>query len=452
MRRRDTALLRLMAIIVAIFVGTSAAMTALAYRAVALYAQGQIEALVGADLSGLEESWLQNGVDGVKAALSRRMAAPQPRRLYLLVREDGEKIAGDFDFWPNTMAQDQAWTHFARTDERYDGLSARFADGSRVLIAHRRAVHEAMLAGLRADLLGPALAGFLAAILVSFFILRGLFHRIDQVNATCRAVAGGALEARVALGERPDELRELGANVNAMLDRIDVLMRGLRQVSDMVAHEMRTPLAHLRTRLERAASDLETAPLNNNQRQQTLKALDLGIADANGVIALFTALLDIAAIEAAEGDPSGLSRLDMADILREAVSLYEAAAEERGVALDLAAEPAPIQGDAHLLMRIVANILDNALKFSSAGQSIRIRSGQVGGEAFFIIEDQGPGMSAAFRARAFERFSRAPDARWTPGHGLGLSLVRAIARRHGMTISLGDAAPGLRFELRWGAA
>ncbi len=449
MRRRDAALLRLMAAIVVIFVTTSAVMTALAYRGVALYAQEQIEALVGSDLSGLEESWRQNGIAGVESALARRLAAPQPRRLYLLVGEDGGKIAGDFDFWPNNMSSDQAWTHFTRAGDAYDGLSARFADGSRVLIAHRRAVDDAMLAGLRADLIGPALTGLLAAILVGFLILRGLFRRIEQVNAACRAVAGGALEARVALDDRPDEFRELGANVNAMLDRIDTLMRGMRQLSDMVAHEMRTPLAHLRARLERDARIVETAPPDEDMRQKALQGLHMGVAGADGVIALFTALLDIAAIEAAEGDPSGLKPLDMADILREAVSLYEAAAEDLGVCLDLAAEPAPLLGEAHLAMRLVANILDNALKFSKPGQRIQLRSGAAAGEAVLAIADQGPGMSAEFRARAFERFTRAPEARGLPGHGLGLSLVNAIARRHGMKISLGDAAPGLRFELRW---
>lgn len=446
---RKTALLRFMATLVVLFVVTSAMMTALAYRTAALYTQDQIRAIIVADLSGMADLWQRLGPAGLKGAIEARQQAPVPRRLYLLVSADGEKITGDFDFWPNNLAKDQAWTHFDHAGEGYDGLSTHFADGSRLMIAHHRSVHEAMLRGLSADLIGPALLGLLAAGLASLVILGKLFRRIDRINDTCRAVAAGDLAARVPLDARADEFRELGSNVNTMLDRIDVLMRGVRTLSDALAHEMRTPIAHLRAGLDRAAREIETAPPDQPVREKAAAALADGVREADGVITLFTALLDIAATEAAEGSPENLVPLDMADLVHQAVNLYEGVAEDRGIQLAISADPAPILGEKHLLVRFLANLLDNALKFSPKGKAVSITCGFVDQAGFLTLSDQGPGMPEAFRDRAFERFARAADAKTTPGHGLGLSLVWAIARRHRIAISLHDGAPGLRVEACW---
>ncbi|OYU48191.1 MAG: hypothetical protein CFE31_11045 [Rhizobiales bacterium PAR1] len=449
MRLSKTALLQLMATLVAVFVVTSAIMTALAYRTAALYTQDQIRAIIVADLGGLADLWQRLGPTGLQAAIEARQQAPEPRRLYLLVSGDGDKITGDFDFWPNNLAKDRDWTHFEHDGEGYDGLSTHFADGSRLMIAHHRSVHEAMLRGLSADLIGPALLGLLAAGLASLVILRKLFRRIDRINETCRAVASGDLAARVPLDARIDEFRELASNVNMMLDRIDVLMRGVRTLSDSLAHEMRTPIAHLRAGLDRAAREIETAPQDQQGRDKVAAALTDGVREADGVITLFTALLDIAATEAAEGSPNNLVLLDMADLVHQAVNLYEGVAEDRGIHLVIAAEPAPILGEEHLLVRFLANLLDNALKFSPPGKAVSITCGSADLQGFLILSDQGPGMPEAFRDKAFERFARSADAKATPGHGLGLSLVRAIARRHSIAISLYDGAPGLRVEARW---
>ena len=449
MQLRKTALLQLMATLVAIFVVASAIMTALAYRTAALYTQDQIRAIIVADLGGLTDLWQRLGPTGLKGAIDARQQAPEPRRLYLLVSGDGEKIVGDFDFWPNNLAKDQAWTHFEHAGEGYDGLSTHFADGSRLMIAHRRSVHEAMLRGLSSDLIGPALLGLLAAGLASFVILRKLFRRIDRINDTCRAVASGDLAARVPLDARADEFRELGGNVNTMLDRIDVLMRGVRTLSDSLAHEMRTPIAHLRSGLDRAAREIDRAPPDQAVREKAAAALADGVQEADGVITLFTALLDIAATEAAEGSPENLVPLDMADLVHQAVNLYEGVAEDRDIRLEISADPAPVLGEEHLLVRFLANLLDNALKFSPAGKTVSITCRSVDRQGVLILSDQGPGMPEAFRDKAFERFARSANVKSTPGHGLGLSLVRAIACRHGIAISLHDGAPGLRVEARW---
>ena len=163
------------------------------------------------------------------------------------------------------------------------------------------------------------------------------------------------------------------------------------------------------------------------------------------------ALLDIAAIESRQGDPAGLVPLDMAGIIRDAVGLYEAVAEERGIALVIDVAPTPILGIEHLLMRVLANLIDNALKFSSEGQRVTLSATIEAGKGMLSIRDEGPGMPEAFMEKAAERFSRAPDAKGKPGYGLGLSLVRAICRRHGMTLTFANSQPGLTVTIRWKA-
>jgi signal transduction histidine kinase len=203
---------------------------------------------------------------------------------------------------------------------------------------------------------------------------------------------------------------------------------------------MRSPLAHLRSDLEDARKTAPT-PLAG-------KMSDL-VADVDEIIAVFSALLDVTLTEAAAGDPQGLKSVDLAAVVEEAVELYDAVAEERGVRLSFAPRTeAQTLGDRHLLLRMIANLIDNAVKFSPEGGEVRVGVERLGTDVVVEIRDQGPGLPAGFEARAFEPFARAQQTATTPGHGLGLTLVQAIATRHGMKIRLRNATPGLRIEIR----
>ena len=229
-----------------------------------------------------------------------------------------------------------------------------------------------------------------------------------------------------------------------MLERIGVLMRGVHDLSDHIAHEMRTPLARLRSRLERAK---RSAALDDPSPKgvQAVAAFDDAIHETQHIIDVFTALLDIAAAEAQQGDTSNLNPVDLASVLRDAVDVYEGVAEERGIILQLQAPlAAPVLGEPMLLLRMIANVLDNAIKFAPDGSVVTLSAAVSGHSVTATIADQGPGMSADFAGSAFDRFARAPATQGRPGHGLGLTLVRAVALRHGMKISLEPNNPGLR--------
>jgi len=436
-----SALWRFMLALAGAFALASLVAGLLAHRAVDAYVRARVAEAISADLDGLAEVYAAGGAAALKQAIGRRVSA-EPRRIYLLVDAEGEPQAGNVAGWPNDLAPDARGLAFRieQRDDSFQGDARKLADGSRLLVAHSQADNRA----LRADLLGrlalPALAALALILLASWRLARRALGRIDAMNAACARVEAGEMSARVGDDAARDELGALARNIDAMLGRIEALMGGVQTLSDHIAHETRTPLARLRARLERARAASPDAP--------TRAAFDDAIGETQTIIDIFSALIDITAAEAARGDARGLVDVDLAETVARVVDLYEGVAEDRGVRLAAQTAPAHVLGDPTLLMRMVANVVDNAIKFSPAGGAVSITLASAGGEATLAVRDEGPGVPQAFRAAAFERFARADAARGAPGHGLGLTLVRAIAIRHGMKIALEDAHPGLRVVIR----
>jgi len=266
---------------------------------------------------------------------------------------------------------------------------------------------------------------------------RRALARIETINRTSDRIMAGEFDRRIPLKGSGDEFDRLAQNLNAMLDQIERLMAGMRQVTDNIAHDLRSPLGRLRSRIEVALIEPPSTELYRDVLQQT-------IGEADHLLATFTALLDIAEAEA--GSPRGqMAPLDLVAFARDLTDLYEPVAEEKGLRLTIETAPDPIEirGDRHMLSRAIANLVENALKYTPPGGTIAVRVTAEGTMARLTVADDGPGIPADERDRVFDRFYRLEASRTTEGNGLGLSLARAVVRLHGGTIMLGDNAPGL---------
>jgi hypothetical protein len=273
--------------------------------------------------------------------------------------------------------------------------------------------------------------------LIGAIVIRSIFRRmVRDISITSRAIARGDLSRRLPLGVG-EEFDELAVIINDMLDRISRLMDGVRQVSNAIAHDLRTPVTRARTRLEDAALYAETP-------EEMRAAIERATLDLDGIVGVFEALLRIAEIEAGSRR-AAFAQVDLTQTLWDMDELYRAVAEERGLHLrTIVAAPLPVFGDRELVQQAVANLLDNALKFSAPGTVIDLSARLEDHAVEIVVADHGPGIAAADRSRAMERFFRAETARNTQGSGLGLALVSAVAQLHNGTLQLADNNPGLR--------
>ncbi|GJD33296.1 ATP-binding protein [Methylobacterium aerolatum] len=268
-------------------------------------------------------------------------------------------------------------------------------------------------------------------------------RRLAATEAALDRVMQGDLRHRLPVGARDDEFARLARNVNRMLDRIEHLMAEIRSVGDAVAHDLRTPLTRLRTRLERSRDQARSL-------EELRLSVDQGLAWIDQTLGMVTAVLRIGEMEDSRRR-AAFGPLDLAALAAEAVELFEPLAEERGLRLRAVGGPAVIQGDRDLCGEVLANLLDNAIKFTPPGGEVRVLV--EGGRAHTVlaVEDTGPGIPEPERAQVFRRFYRADAARHTAGHGLGLGLVAAIAQVHGATAVVTDApGGGCRVEVRFG--
>jgi signal transduction histidine kinase len=360
--------------------------------------------------------------------------------IYLVVDNSAHRIAGNLTSWPAGVTIAGAWYELPvqRSGVRSLARVQRFdLLGGYHLLIGRDVRARAQLRALIANAMFWALLVLMALGVVGAVLVRGLFQRaIANISATAAAIAAGDLTRRVRLSGRGDEFDQLAETINVMLDRIGRLMDGVRQVSNAIAHDLRTPITRARTRLEDAA-------LHATTEAELHAAIERATVDLDGIVAVFQALLRIAEIEAGSRR-SAFAPIDLAPVLSDIGELYEAVAEERGLRLKLrAGDMLPAFGDREMIQQAVANLLDNALKFSPPGGTVTLGGDLKDGAVRITVADDGPGMPPSDLARATERFFRADTARNTPGSGLGLALVAAVAGLHGGMLTLVNGEPGL---------
>ena len=419
---------------------SAAALAVFLWWATAGLLDRQVEAAIRADARGLAERWEEGGIPALVLTLQDRLAEKvDADAIYLLVAPLGQRLVGNLSGWPETVKRTDGWYQLPLTHAGVHsiGLVHRYdlPGGFRLLVG-RDVRNRAQLRRLLTDALLWAIGVVAIMVSIGAVVIRSLFRRtLANVSATATAIAAGDFTRRVRLSGRGDEFDQLAETINDMLDRIARLMDGVRQVSNAIAHDLRTPITRARTRLEDAA-------LHAHTQDDLRGAIERATADLDGIVGVFQALLRISEIEAGSRR-SAFARTDLTPVLGDIAELYGAVAEEKDVTLtvDLPAQLLAY-GDSALIQQAVANLLDNAVKFSPAGGIVRLDA-RGGAQTTITVADQGPGIPADDRARATERFYRGETARSTPGSGLGLALVQAIAQLHGGQLVLEDAAPGL---------
>jgi signal transduction histidine kinase len=432
---------RFAALFAAMFACAAVALVAVLWWATAGALDRQTDAAIRADAVALAERWREAGTAGLAEAIEERLAVDvENESIYLLIEADGSrKLAGNLDRWPTAPGADSPWF---RTAVLHDGLQAEARlhrldlPELRLLVGRDENERETLRRLLTEGVVWASGAVAIFALIGAWLIRQALQGRLRPAFQTTAAIAGGDLGSRVALSGRGDEFDRLAQTMNTMLDRISTLMEGVRGVSDSIAHDLRTPIARARAKLEEA--------LDNASAEAGLRAaVEQGIADLDNISRIFQALLRIAEAEAG-ARRAAFASFDLVPVLTDAAELYEATAEARGQQLitDLP-EHLPMFGDRDLMLQAIANLLDNASKFAPEGGTVRLAARALPGALEVVVADDGPGLAAEDRSHAGERFFRADRARATPGSGLGLSLVVAVSHLHAGALSLEDAEPGV---------
>jgi len=424
------------------------------YWSTAGYMARQTDATIGAEIQGLAEQYRRRGLTGLSALIAERVSAdPRGASVYLLADSDFEPVVGNLDAWPQVEPDRDGWIEFrlrqhpaltngGATEEHLARAKVfRLRGGLRLLVG--RDIRDLTATrGLIQDALGWGLAMTAALALAGGWLMSGgVVRRIEAVNQVSREIMEGDLARRVPTDGSGDELDQLALNLNRMLGRIESLMASVRQVSDNIAHDLRTPLSRLHTKL----SELRDTQLPAD----AAAGVDAAITDAEELLSAFNALLRIARVESGSRR-SGFAQIDLPPLLQDVAELYEplAADKEQTIVVDTAVSGALVlHGDRDLLFQALANLLDNAIKYTPAGGLIRVEAERDGNAVQIAVTDSGAGIPAELRAKVLQRFYRVDESRSTPGHGLGLSLVQAIAQLHNAELRLEDGAPGLRVLL-----
>lgn len=420
---------------------------------------GQITETITGEINGLAEQYNQGGLRRLVLIIEARSRRPSSN-LYLVTTPAGEGLAGNVgSLEPGLIARPGTTeTVYRRLDEaegaEHNALVhvIELPGGFHLLVGRdleeRERLHDIVIGAGKWSVAVVVVLGLVGG----FFVARRVLKRIDAMTDKTRTIMDGDLGGRLPVAGTGDELDRLAENLNTMLERIEALMHGLKEVSDNIAHDLKTPLTRVRNRCEEA---LRSAKDDKDYRA----ALENILEESDGLIRTFNALLMIARAESGETG-TVMAEFDAADIARDIAELYEPLAEEKGLALKVeAAGPAPVKGNRELISQALANLIDNAIKYAApqpaaggaaptsvpeAAPSVVVSVRTEDDHVRLAVADGGPGIPEADRAHVVERFVRLEQSRSQPGLGLGLSLASAVARLHRGELKLEDNGPGLR--------
>lgn len=453
-----TTTFRVAVVYLAIFSASAFLVLASIYWNTAGFMARQTDQTLDAEIQGLAEQYNQRGPGGLAQIVSRR-AAEGGDSLYLIMAPGRRFVAGNLSSWPQAKTGAAGWINFTYDAEVDGGFERHAARGRHLILRNgmdllvgrdvheRKKIEQRIVSALVWGIVITGITGLIGAVIMS----RNTTSRIESINKTSREIIGGDLSRRVPVKGTGDEMDELAANLNAMLDKIERLMLGMREVADNIAHDLRSPLSRIRNRLEVTLMQEEDVDAYR-------EALEMTIAESDELLSTFTALLVIARAEAGAAREA-MEPLKLAALVADTAELYEPVAEERGLTFSCDIEKTPlIWGNREILAQAVTNLLDNAIKYTSPGGHVGI-SLKAGGltdlsqnAVRLTVYDSGPGIPVIDRDRVRQRFVRLERSRNTQGSGLGLSLVSAVAQLHEARLSLSDndplsKTPGLRAML-----
>jgi signal transduction histidine kinase len=411
----------------------------------------QITTTVDTEITGLREQYNQGGIRRLVIVVDLRSRRPGSS-LYLVTTATGEGLAGNVGSLEPGVLDHPGWleTNYRRleapegSDHRALVQVVQLPGGFRLLVGRDLEERERLF-----GIIANAGQWSLALVVVlglagGFFVSRRVLNRVEAMTDKAQTIMAGDLAGRLPVAGTGDELDRLAEHLNAMLERIEALMRGLKEVSDNIAHDLKTPLTRLRNRCEQVLRG--SAGVADYRA-----ALEATIAESDELIRTFDALLMIARAESGQARDN-MTEFDAAEIARDVGELYEPLADEKGIALTVdAPAAAPVRGNRELVSQALANLIDNAIKYAGPNGEVNgtpaeivVKAGNDGERIALSVADRGPGIAEADRGRVVERFVRLEQSRSAPGSGLGLSLAAAVARLHGGELKLEDNHPGLR--------
>lgn len=447
-----TSVVRLALIYISAFALTTAVLFGSVYVLTLRAVDLATEDLMESQIQGLSEQYLTLGLRGLVAVIHERsQSLDRSRAVYLLVDENYKTVVGNLDVWPELTTQRNQWFEFevkVNHDKQSEIHPIRAAlvtlpDNYRLLIG-TDVIERARLAAVmqRVGTLAVALMILIGSV-IAVYMNRRVLKQVHAMADAGQDIAQGDFSRRLPVSGRGDELDELAISLNGLLERIEQLTLALRFVIDGTAHDLRGPLNRLRLRLEQV---LVTA--NQDGREM----IDAAVQDADTLLNTIESLLRIAQAQSGAANAE-IAALDLGKLTAEIAELYAPLAEQRGIQLQVdSKQTGIIQGSRQLLAHAVANLLDNAIKYTPSGGNVMLRVGTQAKQVELVVQDDGPGIPMADRERVLQRFVRLDSAQAEPGTGLGLSLVAAVCRFHRASLALEDAAPGLRVRLGFAAA
>ncbi len=442
---------RLVAIYLALFAFSVVAVLGYVYWNTAKLLDTQIDNAIAADVQTLVDTYRNSGFEGLLNTVARR-SEDDSQSIYIFTSPMGRRLAGNLPGLPVEAAGKPGPISFAFAKQGSSGLERHLAkgyafelEGGYKLVVGRdieeRSRFDEIVRASTVWGLGLALAlGLIGGLVMS----RNFLSRIDKINDATRSIMAGDLSQRMPVTGTGDEIDRLSGNLNRMLEQIERLMAGMREVSSNVAHDLKTPL----TRIKASAEDA----LRSQSTGRRKEALEQIIGETDRLLQVFNALLSIARAEAGQAR-EGIAPMEMNGLVRDMAELYEPTFEDAGGRLTVDADggDAMVLADRQLIAQVLTNLRDNALKYGAdpaTGEAdVTLSARRSGNDVIVEVADHGAGIPPADRERVKERFVRLDESRTLPGSGLGLALAASVARLHNGDLVLEDNQPGLRVKL-----